>query len=273
MVSAGRKVTAANMGRLARDDGAHGQYDLDTRSTRREMRRRTLVGAAAAVGALAVARRLTAPKRMPFLAQAQRLLAEGRGDAEAARLAGRAQVRYDELYAQRSQPPNRVLRFHLERSILPGLALYQTLLEEGADRQPAIAEMERLLASVVGGLGRLMSLLGRLPQAFSVFRWVEPWVVRLGFPAEGWEMEVVQDGEECVAFNVHRCFYLDALSSYGAPELTTVFCGGDDVVFPLLGPSITWERTMTLGRADDRCDFRWCRGVPESVDTERHEQQ
>ena len=42
-----------------------------------------------------------------------------------------------------------------------------------------------------------------------------------------------------------------------------VDCGGDDVVFPALAPSITWERTMTLGRGDDCCNFRWCRGAVE----------
>ncbi len=237
------------------------------------MRRRTLVGAAVAVGGIAVVRRLTVPKRMPFLATAQRLLAEGRGDAEAARLAGLARARYEELYAQRARLPNRVLRFHLEGGILPGLALYQTLLEEGVDRQAAIAEMERLVASLVGGLGSVMSLLGRLPRAFSIFRRVEPWVVRLGFPAEGWEMEPLQDDKECVAYNVHRCFYVDMLSSYGTPELTSVFCGGDDVVFPRLSPSITWERTMTLGQGGDRCDFRWCRGVPAKAGMETRERR
>jgi len=231
------------------------------------MRRKTLVTAIAVAGALAVARRLVAPRRMPLLAHVQRLLAEGRGDEEAARLAGRAQRRYDDLYARRRPLPNRMLRLHLERSILPALAVYQTLLEEGLGRQAAMTEIERLLASAAGGLGRLMSLLGRLPGAFPVFRRVEPWVVRLGFPAEGWEMVPVEDNEECVAFDVRRCFYLETLTSYGAPELTTVFCGGDDLVFPLLAPSITWKRTMTLGRGHDRCDFRWCRGVRQEAGT------
>jgi hypothetical protein len=165
------------------------------------------------------------------------------------------------------------LRFHLERGILPGLALYQTLLEESDDRQAVLADVEHTMASVSAVLARLMSLLGHLPHPFAVFRRVEPWVVRFGFPAEGWDMEPVEDSETCVAFNVRRCFYVDTLSTYGAPELTAVFCGGDDVVFPMMAPSISWkrtpsiswERTMTLGRGHDRCDFRWCRVEPEGT--------
>ena len=83
-----------------------------------------------AVGALAafiVARRLLAPRRMPHVALWRRALAEKRGGAETARLLARAQTRYDKLYAERPRSANRALRFHLERSILPGLALYNTL--------------------------------------------------------------------------------------------------------------------------------------------------
>ncbi len=159
------------------------------------------------------------------------------------------------------RPARRALRIHLQRVMLPGLALYQAVLDAGDDREAALAEMEHVMAETVTGLRGLMALLRRLPRPFAIFRRVEPWVVRLGFPEEGWEMERVESSEDCVAFNVNRCFYLDTLTSYGAPELTRVFCDGDDVYFPALAPAITWERTTTLGRGGDRCDFRWRRAA------------
>ena len=216
---------------------------------------------AAALTGLIVVRRAAAPPGMPFAGLWQRALAEKRGVAEAERLIAAAEVRYRELYADRPRPARRALRIHLQRGILPGLALYQALLEAGDDQEAALAEMEHVMAETVIGLRGLMAFLSRLPRPFAIFRRVEPWVVRLGFHTEGWEMERVESSEDCVAFNVNRCFYVDTLASYGAPELTRVFCGGDDVYFPALEPSITWERTMTLGRGDDRCDFRWCRGA------------
>jgi hypothetical protein len=220
-----------------------------------------------AVGALAgytIARRVAAPRRMPYVALWRQALAEKRGEAEAARLVARAQARYHNLYTQRARPARRALRFHLERSILPGLALYETLLEEGDDREAALSEMEHLTTSTLSRLRRLVPLLGRVPDPFAVFRRATPWVVRLGFPPEGWGMESVEDSDDCIAFNVHRCFYLDTLASYGAPELTPVFCGGDDTLFGALPQAITWERTTTLGRGHDRCDFRWRRGESSS---------
>ncbi len=236
------------------------------------MKRRIIALALIAAGGFAVARRLSAPAGMPFAGVCRRALAERRGEAEAERLVARAQARYDELYVDRPRPGGRALRYHLERGILPGLALYQTLLAEGDDQETALADVERAIDLLSVRLGRVMSLLGRLPDAFGIFRRVVTWVMRLGFPAEGWEMEPVENSDSCVAYDVRRCFYLDTLTSYGAPELTRVFCSGDDVAFPELAPAITWERKTTLGRGGERCDFRWCRGVPAGATIEGREQ-
>ncbi|MCH8009556.1 MAG: L-2-amino-thiazoline-4-carboxylic acid hydrolase [Chloroflexi bacterium] len=234
--------------------------DKHERKTRRGP---VLTLAAVLLAGIVIARRAAAPLRMPFAEPWQRSLAVKRGAAEASRLIAAAETRYRELYVGRPRPASRALRIHLERSMLPGLALYQALLAAGDDRETALAAMDALCAESVTGLVRLMALLRRLPKPFAIFRRVEPWVVRLGFPEEGWGVEQVESSEDCVAFNVNRCFYLDTLTTYGAPELTRVFCDGDDVYFPALEPSIMWERTTTLGRGGDRCDFRWSRGASE----------
>lgn len=226
------------------------------------MIRFSLGTAALGLALVAVTRRLLSPRRMPFAGPWRHELAERRGEATAARLIALAEARYDELFEGYRRPASRALRVHLERSLLPGLALYQTLLDQGDTQEEALAEMERLMASSVRGLTQLMARLGRLPRPFALFRLLEPWVVRLGFPAEGWEIEPVENSADCVAYNVRRCIYLDTLTSYGAPELTRVFCAGDDIMFPALAPSITWERTMTMGRGGERCDFRWLRAAP-----------
>ena len=226
--------------------------------------RRRRFGLGLAVGTLAafvVVRRASASQRMPNLAVWQRALSEKRGETNAARLAALAQDRYEELFAARPSPAMRALRFHVERGILPGLAVYQTLLEGSSDRQAALAEMESLSVWTLPGARRLMPLLGHLRDPFPVFRRLDRWVMRFGFPADGWQIEPVEDSNDCIAFDIRRCFYLDTLTTYGAPELTPIYCARDDALFALLPPSITWERTMTLGRGDDRCDFRWCRAA------------
>jgi hypothetical protein len=221
--------------------------------------KRAIVIGLAALGGLLLARTLAAPRRMPYLDAWQRVLAEKRGEPEAAMLAVRLQTRYHDLYSNRPHFPQRALRAHLERNILPGLALYQTLRQQNDDQDAALAEVEALFEAVFGQLRRPMALLARLPDPFAAFRKGAQWVIRLGFPPEGWEIEPVEDSDRCFAYDVRRCFYLDVLTAYGAPELTALYCKMDDVMYQALPPSITWERTKTLGRGDDCCDFRWCR--------------
>ena len=52
-----------------------------------------------------------------------------------------------------------------------------------------------------------------------------------------------------------KCPYHDICAEYGCPELCRCFCDSDDISYAGLHPKLIWERTMTLGRGDDRCDF------------------
>jgi len=216
---------------------------------------------AGALGGFVIGQRLAVPRRMPNLIAWQRVMAEKRGEVEAAMLAARAQTCYDEFYAHRPRFANLALRTHLESRILPGLALYQTLCEENDDQDAALAEMEALFKATFGRPPKLMSLLGFLPNPLAFFRRMMPWNLRFAFPSQGWKMEVAENSDRCFGFNVHRCFYLDMLTTYGVPELTALYCKTDDWLFEGLPLAMTWERTRTLGRGDDVCDFRWCQSM------------
>jgi hypothetical protein len=221
--------------------------------------------AAGALGGLIAGRRLVDSRRMPRLDGWQQVLAGERGAVEAAMLAARVQARYDELYAGRPRFANRALRDHLEKNILPGLALYHVLRGENDDQEAVLAQVETLFETFVVPAHKLLLLLARLPKQFVVFRAAARQTLCQSYPPQGWGMEMVADDDHCFAFNVFRCFYLDVLIAYGAPELTPLYCKLDDLTYEMLPPSITWERTGTLGRGDDCCDFRWCRREKSTV--------
>jgi hypothetical protein len=217
--------------------------------------------AAGAVGGLLAGRRLAArPRRMPFLDVGQRVLAETRGKVKAALLAARVQTRYDELYTHRLRFHHPALRQHYEESILPGLALYQTLREESDDQETALAEIDRTFTAVAerSGQRRLVQVMGHLPDPFAVLRIANRWAMKRVYPPEGWTFAWVEDSGQCIAYDARECFYLNVLTACGAPELTAHFCAIDDLLYGDL-PGIAWERTKTLGRGDDRCNFRFCR--------------
>lgn len=212
---------------------------------------------------IAFNQRMARRHRMPNLKTWQRALIEEYGEVQGAILAARVQSKFEELYTERPRFTHPALRWHLEQNLLPGLALYQVLCEEHSERDAALAETGSLLAmgSTSRALNLLMNMRKYLPLPFAFFRRILR-VSLFAYPQQGWDIERREDSETSFAFNIHRCFYLDVLTAYGAPELTAMFCQLDDLAYTALSPSIRWERTKTLGRGNDCCDFRWSRDEP-----------
>ena len=220
------------------------------------------------IGGVIVERSLSEKKRhMPHLDLWRRELAKTRGEVQATVLAARIQERYDELYAHRPRFAGQALRWHLESNILPGLALYQ-ILRETVGKGAALAEVEKLFAAWVESRRYPLWALEYVPGSFSIFRRLVNLQMKLNYPPEGWAIQYKANDDQKVAFDIQGCFYLDALTAYGAPELTARFCAGDDVMFARLPPSLTWQRTTTLGRGGERCDFCWQHVVKRTTESD-----
>jgi len=224
-------------------------------------RRRMWIGLGVlAIGAgagLLIARRKSAQPRITKADTWQQVLTEQYGANEAEALIDKLQRRYEELYDTRPHYAHPALRKHLEQNILPALALYQVLQIDMGDQAAALAEVETLLhaSAVRSGLRQIIAAVKYVPEPFRLLRPVVRAAMRFGFPAAGWETEWIEDSDQRMAFNIHRCFYLNTLTAYGAPELTRLFCQMDDVVYEALPASIRWERAGTLGRGNEQCDF------------------
>ncbi|MEN9938024.1 MAG: hypothetical protein RLZZ387_4603 [Chloroflexota bacterium] len=219
-----------------------------------------------ALAGLLLGRRMSAPRRMPLARRWQRALARRRGPDVAAAVIARAEECHRALYAGRTRYANPALRWHLEQRILPIFALYQALRAELGEQDAALAEVEALCRSAFAGRRRQVALLRLLPDPFPLFRWIGRRTMRRSYPPEGWTTEWLADDDSCLAFNIRSCLYLDTLRAYGASELLPTICGFDDWMFEPLPPSIAWERTTTLGRGGDRCDFCWRRVDAVGVD-------
>lgn len=235
-------------------------------SNKSNERRTLLLGMTlSALSGLTLGQRLAAPRRAHRLALWQRLLARRRGEVEAALLAARVQARYEELYARRPRFAQRALRMHLERYILPGLALYHVLREAHGDPHVALAEWDALLGTPENSeMRQALKLLSHLPKKFAIFRAAVRWRMQRDFPPEGWTLEWVEDSDRRVAFNIRTCFFQKVLTAYGVPELTEHFCRLDDLAAEALPSSIVWTRTTTLGRGGPQCDFCWTHVRPGS---------
>jgi hypothetical protein len=159
--------------------------------------------------------------------------------------------------AEREHYSDRALRKHLEENILPGVALYQTLLADEETREGAEQLVEAAFRAWAASGRRSMERLGRLPFFYWLLRALIRPVMRLNFPAPGWETEWLEVSGQALAFNMKSCFYLDVLEAYGVPELTKYYCAMDDLIYDGISPHVRWARAKTLGRGDECCDFRF----------------
>ncbi len=74
-------------------------------------------------------------------------------------------------------------------------------------------------------------------------------------PAAGFAPKELQIGNGVWRVDMMKCPYHDTCTEYGCPELCRCFCDSDDISYTGLHPKLIWERSMTLGRGNDRCDF------------------
>jgi hypothetical protein len=213
-------------------------------------------------GALVARARGATPALRDARAWRSALVAQ-RGEVQAALLMAGIERHHRELYAQRPRFAQPALQWHLEEYILPGLALYRALRETEPSMEAALELTDKLFRAAPSWRSGGVRLLKYLPDPFRIFQIVGRQTLRRSFPAEGWEIRDIVDTRDRLSFTIHRCFYLDVLRSYGAPELTAIFCNRDDTLNAQLPAAIRWERHGTLGRGDALCDFSWRRTVPE----------
>jgi hypothetical protein len=198
--------------------------------------------------------------QMPGLSAWQGVLAEKQGEFKAQQLVEQIRQRYATLLSDYPLPDNPILCRHATENILPGLALYQTLLQEhGGDRQAALEEVDAAFRAWAIAKNRLLiAPLKILPLPFELFQLVFAQMMKQ-FPIEGWDFTITENSAERIAFNGTRCFYLNTLTAYGAPELTASFCKTDEVLAEFFSSTARFVRPHTLGRGDRVCDFQYYR--------------
>jgi hypothetical protein len=74
------------------------------------------------------------------------------------------------------------------------------------------------------------------------------------------EIDVIEESDEVLSFNVTRCRYAELYESLGIREIGTTFsCTRDFALIEGFNPNISLERTQTIMEGATHCDFRYRR--------------
>ncbi len=167
----------------------------------------------------------------------------------------KAENAYIALLAENDQS-DQMLKKHLKQSILPAIAVYETLLFAKWPKDRVFQLIRRSVLESAKPMAKVFQFAGRLPLFFSLFRKMCPASVQSEFGEPGWRMVWKCNSPDKIEWDCHSCFYADVLTLYGRPELISIFCESDDVVYGNI-PGVTWARTKTIGAGADLCDFRF----------------
>ena len=143
------------------------------------------------------------------------------------------------------------------------IAAYETLLEHLSQTEAYALVEEAFTAPLYEATKESVSAeLDRSEDPFALLRSIglaqEADVYGEGFTFE----HEANDGEKFLQ-NVTRCFYHDAFTKNGRPELTPIFCKSDAAWIDGINPdkhSVRFERPTTLGKGHDKCRFHFFRG-------------
>ena len=146
-------------------------------------------------------------------------------------------------------------QYHLKRQILPGIAAYETL-QRVMPKEEALQTVHGYVERLARTSHKQLAALLHIPGLYRLVPGVFVKSTRSVFgPAAGFAPKELQTGNGVWRVDMMKCPYHDTCAEYGCPELCRCFCDSDDISYTGLHPKLIWERSMTLGRGNDRCDF------------------
>ncbi|MBQ6174099.1 MAG: L-2-amino-thiazoline-4-carboxylic acid hydrolase [Clostridia bacterium] len=148
----------------------------------------------------------------------------------------------------------KAMRFHTESRIFPSAAIYLTA-KERLGEETAFGIVENAAIELTDQLGKKLARLMRLPGMRSLFvRVWDPLVRKVFGPDNGFRNAFYPKQKGEYRMDVLACPYCRYFTELGCPELTRIYCENDERTYGHL-PGIAFERTGTLGKGADRCDF------------------
>ena len=176
-------------------------------------------------------------------------------EEQAARMLKTAERRYDDLCQNHKDYP-KALRHHTVTNIFPAMGVFDALLAEGFSREEAAEELMQLFgeameapAAMLRKVARFPGLYRKMPKIFVKF------VGKQYGPDAGFGVRFYDLGADHAKLDVVECPYCRVCRELGYPEIIPVFCYSDDIVYGNMHPKLKWNRTQTIGRGGNCCDF------------------
>ena len=188
-------------------------------------------------------------KKVAIKAEMDKTLPKAQSDA----LWREATAKLDGFLARYSSLPKGV-HVHTDSIILPSAAIYLSL-KDVIGREKAYRVIEDAAVRTCAGIEKKLQNMMKLPGMQSLFvRVWDPLTKKVFGAGNGFQNTFYPKKKGEYRMDVTACPYCRTFTELGCPELTRIFCENDERIYGHL-PGLIFERSGTLGKGAERCDF------------------
>ncbi len=187
-------------------------------------------------------------KKLVYKAEMDKILPKEKSRA----LWMQATEKLEEIMNSHTSVPKGV-RMHTGK-VFSAAAVYLTLKDE-IGQEKAYSVIENAAVQICAGIEPKLAGLMRLPGMKSLFISIwNPMTKKIFGPDNGFKNVFYPKMKGEYRMDVISCPYCRYFTELGCPELTKIFCENDERIYGNL-PGLKFERTGTLGKGAERCDF------------------
>ena len=188
-------------------------------------------------------------KKATIKAEMDKTLPKAQSDA----LWWEATAKLEGFLARYSSLPKGV-HVHTDSRILPSAAIYLSL-KDVIGREKAYRVIEDAAVRTCAGIEKKLQTMMKLPGMQSLFvRVWDPLTKKVFGAGNGFQNTFYPKKKGEYRMDVTACPYCRTFTELGCPELTRIFCENDERIYGHL-PGLIFERSGTLGKGAERCDF------------------
>ena len=186
------------------------------------------------------------------------------GKEEGARLYARASKLYRELSVTTDFKGSMTLERQMDGLILPVIALYKTLIQEGYRKDNALGVLRTITSRAAEESGQRLKAQNRKITPYRAFRRNIRNFIEYRFPeAGGWDVSKPVLEKNDICFYIEECVYWRITKRFGCLELCGVFCDYERIAFAGLKPYTVFSCSERIADGCKNCVFHFGKGTKE----------
>ncbi len=180
-------------------------------------------------------------------------LVEKFGEKRGKEIYSKQQVRLEELLDKTKGKTKNQMKT-LRVTIMPRIALYQVLQEEGFSKEASYDIVKTYMVDVV--CAKMVKKFRKFDKLPFLYYLLKRNIKNNLLNSDNWEVTLVSEDKNSFAMDVHKCLWYDATVENGCPELCRAFCECDDITFAAFS-KVDFYREGSLGMESSKCDFKF----------------